>query len=43
VLFAFGRKKGQEIGAWPHFFYPEVLAVKHDKGLCFSGNKWYIG
>jgi len=21
----------------------EVLAVKHDKGLCFSGNKWYIG
>ena len=21
----------------------EVIAVKHDKGLCFSGNKWYIG
>jgi len=21
----------------------EVLAIKHDKGLCFSGNKWYIG
>ncbi len=20
----------------------EVLAVKHDKGLCFSDNKWYI-
>lgn len=30
-----------ENGAWRHF-YTEVLAVKHDKGLCFCGNKWYI-
>jgi hypothetical protein len=21
----------------------EVLAIKHDKALCFCGNKWYIG